>query len=146
MDPPAYSPATQRRSIHDLRSQIIANGSVIKPRSDTYKSALDYIELIVAKAPKQQRTTHFRDEKQAFKTSTDRPISASSGSASTSSGKHYALLVRRSSGSDINIIVQGEPKDTVEEALEWMLERTEMMIHDLVIKKGRPDNDGCCVI
>ena len=36
---------------------------------------------------------------------------------------------------------------TVEEALEWMLERTECMMHDLMIRHGKPDpGDGCVVM
>lgn len=35
----------------------------------------------------------------------------------------------------------------MEEALEWMLERTEQMCHDLIVRNGRPDpGDGCVVM
>ena len=57
MEPPAYTPALpaaptrSHRSISDLRAQIIANGSVIRPRTDVNKSSDDHIELIVAKTP-----------------------------------------------------------------------------------------------
>lgn len=42
--------------------------------------------------------------------------------------------------------VQGEPRDTVEEALEWMLERTECMMHDIVVRHGRPDPGDTCTV
>ena len=42
--------------------------------------------------------------------------------------------------------MQGEPRDSVEEALEWMLERTEMMVHDLIVRNGRPDPGETCVV
>lgn len=56
MDPPAYTPAEPtparpHRTIQDLRAQIIANGSVIRPLYDVHKSSDDHIELIVAKTP-----------------------------------------------------------------------------------------------
>lgn len=167
MDPPSYdataaTAATHRRSIHDLRTQIIANGSVMRPRLNHERPSDDHIELIVAKTPaftssqSQQaaRTTHWT-EKQALAIASDGTKSlvtpntdrSTSSTSTTHDGKHYAVLMRRSGGSKtVKIIMRGEPKDTVEDALEWMLERTEMVMHDLVVRNGRPDNDGCSVM
>lgn len=168
MDPPSYdstaaAATSQRRSIQDLRAQIIANGSVMKPRYNSERPSDDHIELIVAKTPtlsssqslqQAARSTHW-SEKQAFALANDSmqtfatttPNRPSSSTSSTHEGKHYAVLMRRSGGSKtVRIIVRGEPRDSVEEALEWMLERTEMVMHDLVVRHGRPDNDGCSVM
>ena len=71
-----------------------------------------------------------------------------SSSTPGSGGQHYAVLVRRTrtSARDVHVLIQGEPKDSVEEALEWMLERTEMVMHDLLVKYAKPNEDGCCVM
>lgn len=58
MEPPAYSPpepARPHRSILDLRTQIIANGSIIRPRNEVHKASDDHVELIVAKTPDPNR-------------------------------------------------------------------------------------------
>ncbi|KAK3691743.1 hypothetical protein LTR37_018471 [Vermiconidia calcicola] len=141
-EPPPYAaPAPTHRSILDLRAQIIANGSVMKPRINSERPSDDHIELIVGKTPaptsnlQQPNRTHWTDEKQAMSSVRDGNTvptnTAGSASSATRGGKHYAVLMRRSRGSrSINVIMKGEPKDTVEEALEWMLERTEMLMHD----------------
>ena len=197
LEPPAYTPATpvsSHRTIQDLRAQIIANASVIRPRTDVNKSSDDHIELVVAKTPPPRTspanttTTHW-DEKNGNTAFNRRPapgrqyIAAATSSSSVAARqpqffypppegeKHYAVLVRRSGNTrSISVIsmltcpfprhasigkdqltskcsVQGEPRDSVEDALEWMLERTEMMMHDLIVKTGRPDSgDGCVVM
>ena len=166
MDPPAYAPppvlaAGQHRSIQDLRAQIIANGSVLNPRFETGKSSDDHIELIVAKAPaarpsQRASSSSQLNEKQYMKmvhgpSKINKSLQASAAdrptpSSSSDEGKHYAVLIKRASGSKINVIIQGEPKDTVEEAFEWMLEQTEMVLHDMVVKKGRPADEECCIM
>ena len=69
-------------------------------------------------------------------------------SSSSASGQHYAVLVHRSYDKTyMKIVLKGQPKDTVEEALEWMLERTEMEIHNMVAKYGRQTEDAeCCMM
>lgn len=195
MEPPAYTPPAQIRSIASLRAQIIANGSVIRPRNDVNKSSDDHIELVVAKTPSLSQSDSSRggnprlhwSEKDALRAATNRgsdPMRphvqpGASGDAGGGVGmgqKHYAVLIRRSGGSkSINVIgmshllpypgklmsvwkgirlipvalvcaVQGEPRDTVEEALEWMLERTEQMCHDLIVRNGKPDSMDTCVV
>ena len=57
------------------------------------------------------------------------------------------MCYARCTGKLTFVAVQGEPRDTVEEALEWMLERTECLMHDLVVRNGRKDpGDGCMVM
>ena len=167
-EPPSYdstaaAAASKHRSIHDLRTQIIANGSVMKPRYNSERPSDDHIELIVAKTPTFSSTQSFQQaarnthwsEKQALAMGGDgagsfsaqTPARPTSSTSSVQEGKHYAVLMRRSGGSKtVRIILQGEPKGTVEEALEWMLERTEMLMHDLVVRHGRPDNGTCAVM
>ncbi|KAK3109365.1 hypothetical protein LTR53_017458, partial [Teratosphaeriaceae sp. CCFEE 6253] len=126
MDPPAYAPSG--RTIHDLRSQIIANGTVLKPRGNSNQhTADDHIELILAKI-------HTDALPGLLLGSSEKQANAQAAAASGSNaGKHYAVLIVRSySKRDIRIMIKGLPKDTVEEALEWMLEKTEKDVHDLV--------------
>ena len=46
--------------------------------------------------------------------------------------------IKRGGTSSINIILKGEPKSTVEEALEWMLEQTEMMVQYVKFREDMP--------
>jgi hypothetical protein len=161
-EPPTYAATTStQRSIQDLRAQILAHGTVLRPRCDVHYGSSDHIELIVAKTPSYTpaaaqaiRSTNF-DEKKAIMMREDgvveyplmAPPSASSSAVGAHANKHYGVLIRRTtSKKDLYIILRGEPKDTVEEALEWMLERTEMMMHDLVVKNGKVDNVAECVV
>ncbi|KAI7537705.1 hypothetical protein KC331_g10786 [Hortaea werneckii] len=130
--PPAYTPS---RSIEGLRAQILANGSLLRPKDDSHtgRSSNDHIELVVAKLPTPAGK------------STATP---STYASATGANKHYALLVKRTySKKDVGIILKGEPRDSVEEALEWILERTEMQIHEMVSRYGRASTgDGCCLM
>ncbi len=74
-------------------------------------------------------------------------LSAASSSSAGADRKHYAVLVRRNGSNErIRIIIKGEPKDTIEEALEWMLERTQMIVHDMVVKNSKQDVDECVIM
>lgn len=168
MDPPAYTPpqeqsSTARRSIQDLRAQIVANGSIMRPKNNGNRDSSDHIEVILAKTPAARAAsngspnTHW-DEKQTLalmrgSSGAQQPISTtlvppdlSASTGSVQGGRHYGVLIKRSHLGDIKIILKGEPKETVEEALEWMLERTEMLVHDLVVRRGRSADDGCCIM
>ncbi|KAK3051528.1 hypothetical protein LTR09_007183 [Extremus antarcticus] len=171
MDPPTYTPSAPaappppHRSILDLRAQILAHGTIIKPQNDSQYGPEDHIELLVAKTPKltssQQayRTQNF-NEKQSSKMRPDGTfdfqlarqqtagsLSAASSSSAGADRKHYAVLVRRNGSNErIRIIIKGEPKDTIEEALEWMLERTQMIVHDMVVKNSKQDVDECVIM
>ncbi|KAK4546929.1 hypothetical protein LTR36_001661 [Oleoguttula mirabilis] len=147
MDPPAYTStraAVPHRSIQDLRSQILANGSIMKPRNNPERPSDDHLELVVAKVGGMGPPPGM-SEKQAVAAAYNQQPQASSSSAG---GKHYAILLQRSyTKKAVNIVVKGEPRDTVEEALEWLLEQTEVAIHDMVVKHGRSANDlECCVM
>ena len=132
----------------------------MRPSQNNERPSDDHIELIVAKTPaftsaqQASRSTHW-NERQTLATASDATRSLANPASNrpnpsmslTHDGKHYAVLMRRSGTSKaVKIIVQGEPKGTVEEALECMLERTEMVMHDMVVRYGRPDNDGCTVM
>jgi len=123
--PPAYTPNASsalpcRRSVNDTRALILGNAAILRPR----KLKDEDIELIVAKRRSPQASAE------------EVPLV-----------QHYAFLVSRRTGEeDINIIVKGQPKDTIEEALEWMLDRTETIMEQMLLKHGRNiDSLGCCI-
>ena len=106
MDPPAYSAAAASRSIHDLRTQIIANGTVLHPQSSSVLRDQTHIELIVAKIHMDVPIHTPYSERQRY------------ADLAADVGKHYAvLLVRNHSKRDVNIIFKSSPYATVEEAL-----------------------------
>ncbi|KAK0928633.1 hypothetical protein LTR29_017305 [Friedmanniomyces endolithicus] len=115
MDPPAYtatltngdshlptpSPAP-RRSILEMRALILDNAAILRPRKRD-----DAIHLILAKhtSPRQASAEEV-------------PLQ-----------QHYAFLVQRKvTDTEIQIMLKGEPRDSIEEALEWMLERTQTVV------------------
>lgn len=58
---------------------------------------------------------------------------------------HYAFLVTRRPGeSDISIILKGKPKETVEDALEWLLERTEVLMEEILLRHAKVVDTECC--
>ncbi|KAI6803185.1 hypothetical protein KC360_g639 [Hortaea werneckii] len=151
--PPAYTPP---RTIEGLRAQILANGSLLRPKDDSHtgRSSNDHIELVVAKLPATKSTAtpsgyYFNEKTNSIQQhpSSSGAIAAASASA-TGANKHYALLVKRTySKKDVGIILKGEPRDSVEEALQWILERTETQIHEMVSRYGRTSTgEGCCLM
>ena len=159
MDPPAYTatipapPTTTRRAIEDTRALILANAAVLKPRSKTNEQ----VELIIGKTRNaadvlatSQRTRSFTSQLSNVTIRiSDGPAAASSSNNSPerrasenggarTAGRHYAVLVYRTStgGSQgFSMLLTGEPQDTVEEALEWMLDKTEMEITEMLSKR-----------
>jgi hypothetical protein len=126
MNPPAYTPTAPalvpipRRSIQDTRALILGNAAIIKPR----KRSEEPIELVVAK----HKTPQASAEEVAVVS-------------------HYAFLVCRKSGEkEIDIILKGKPRDTVEEALEEMLDRTEGLMEEVLLRHGKhAESLGCCI-
>lgn len=151
MDPPAYAaprPPGPPRSINDLRCQIIANGTLLKPSSHNERPADNHLEVVVARTPHPNAPSASPgfSEKQTSAAASSAPV-ATSSSSSSSGGKHYAILIQRTNyKKDIKIMIKGELRDTVEEALEWVLERTEIEIHGMVTKYGRSAPDAECRI
>jgi hypothetical protein len=75
------------------------------------------------------------------------PQQTAASSSDAGGGKHYAVIAKRNgSNTTIKIVIKGEPKDTIEEALEWMLEHTQMIMHDMIVKNSKQDNGGCTVM
>lgn len=159
IDPPAYAhtTTTRQRTINDLRQQIIANGTILRPRFNDKQPADEHIEIVVAQIPSQSGIpTITLNEKQATISKTppaglSRPVAndhVPNPATSADTGRHYALLVRRSyTTKDLRIILKGEPRDTVEEALEWLLEQTEGMVHEVAVKYGKEDKGtDCCIM
>ncbi|KAK6404616.1 hypothetical protein LTR95_018848, partial [Oleoguttula sp. CCFEE 5521] len=149
MEPPAYTaptaaPTPTLRTINDLRSQIIANASVLKPRHNEERSRADHIEVVVARLPSTSSTlpTWVPDEKVDLRAKSE-AFSKARSSAAVNAGMHYALLTKRTtSKSEVQIILRGAAKPTIEEALEDVLERTEALMHDHVLKYGTAARDG----
>ncbi|KAK4896051.1 hypothetical protein LTR27_005908 [Elasticomyces elasticus] len=131
MDPPAYTatptngsstlhtPAPPaRRNILEMRALILGNAAILKPRKRDERC-----ELVVAKHASPQYSAE------------EVPLV-----------QHYAFLVQRKyNETDINIVLKGEPRDTIEEALEWMLERTETVIEEMLLRHGTHVSGGCCL-
>jgi hypothetical protein len=132
MDPPAYTPVPidgttiisapvppRTRSIPETRALILGNASILKPRDRD-----DEIHLIVAK----HTPTHQASAEEIVV------------------DQHYAFLVmRRYKELDVQIILKGEPRDTIEEALEWMLDRTEGIMEEILLRHGTHAVTNCCV-
>ena len=139
--PPQSAPP--RRSISDLRAQIFANAGFIKPDLD--------LELIVAKvikAPDGARMRFRQAYLNALTAAYDEHEPAAV-SSSTQPGKYYAVLFqRRTHRTDMMIIRQSATRDTAEEAMEDMLERTERVIHTMLVAKDykQARDDTCCVM
>jgi len=134
MDPPSYTeasttgggfattiatPALAPRSIQDIRTLILGNANILRPRKGT-----ETIELIVAK----------RNVPQASAEEMPRE-------------SHYAFLVTRGVGDrDIEILLKGKPRDTIEEALSEMLERSEVLMEEVLLRHGQHSKmTGCCL-
>ncbi|KAK5695492.1 hypothetical protein LTR97_009001 [Elasticomyces elasticus] len=131
MDPPAYTAtptngsstlhtpaAPARRNVLEMRALILGNAAILKPRKRD-----DEIQLIVARHKSPQHSAE------------EVPLV-----------QHYAFLVQRKyNETDINIVLKGEPRDTIEEALEWMLERTETVMEEMLLRHGTHVSGGCCL-
>lgn len=131
VDPPAYTAtptngsstvptpiAPTTRSVTETRALILGNAAVLKPRKRD-----EEIHLIIAK------------HQQAQPSAEELPLV-----------QHYAFLVqRKATETDINIVMKGEPRDTIEEALEWMLDRTEAVMEEMLLRHGTHVSSGCCI-
>ncbi|KAK0337508.1 hypothetical protein LTR91_015764 [Friedmanniomyces endolithicus] len=139
MDPPPAYPT--HLTIPDLRAQIIANSTIIYPHREVTKAADSHLELVVAKAHQATPVGAHGTGKHVVTVGGPSTHAAATGSLSSHGTIHYAVLVRRSyDKDDIKILIKGQPQDNVVGALEWMLERTERDVHDLVVRCGRPVN------
>ena len=76
------------------------------------------------------------------KTSERRP---SEINATSVRSRYYAAIVNRTIlSNDIHVLILGEPQDTIEEALEWMLDRTQTLITDILSRHRKQVGLGCC--
>lgn len=130
---PRLRPYHSSRTAHHQRppQKIIANGSVLHSQRSADKNAPDDHIEVVAIATRVIRTG---------------PAQFTSFSTSnTDAGdeeKHYAILIRRA-GSQVSMkmILKGEAKDLVVEALEWMTAKAEQMIHGWSGKTAKDDQE-----
>lgn len=160
MDPPAYTPTqaaaptTTKRSIEDTRALILSNAQIIRPRLRIDGS----IVVVLGKTrPPIRQTSTSRSFTHSASNTTIRIADGGDdesrrGSATDlinatpqrQQGKHYAALVARGTG-QIQQILRGEAQDTVEEALEWLLDRTEIIVAEMLDKHGKQMTSGCCM-
>lgn len=121
MDPPSYNSANLRLSFQELRSQILANGSVL----DDFGGVQHFhnkLEIILA-----------------------RPCTTGTGKQPADSRVqgHYASLVCCKGSSNVAPWAKGPVRPTVIEALEALLEVTEI-IADEVMRVHETDDEKSC--
>ena len=166
MDPPAYTlttpapPTTTRRSIEDTRALILSNATLLASRLDLKDPTT--ISLLLAKAPPPSlpdTSSGTRSFTHSASNVTIRLAPSPEPSAGNSAGersrrnsvarerqqgRHYAILVAKGRGAEIAVILKGEAQESVEEALEWMLDRTESVVGEMVERHGRVVKGACC--
>lgn len=164
MDPPAYTPTqsaaptTTQRSIEDTRALILSNAQILRPRLRIEGS----ITIVVGKTkpPIPQASTSTSRSFTHSASNTTIRIADPSGSESRrgsavadiltatrqrQQGKHFASLVARGNSQQIQQIVRGESRNTVEEALEWLLDRTEIIVAEMLERHAKQMTSGCCM-
>jgi hypothetical protein len=166
-EPPAYTvtapvpPTSTRRTIEDTRCLIMSNAWMM----GGHMRSVGPIELVIGKArhpgaraesgsrsfvsTRSNVTIRVRDTSPAAPSrSPERPVDqGTSPGASTprTSGKHYAALVSRDKDNHYtDVVILGEPQDTIEEALEWMLERTEIVVTEMLANHRKQASTSCC--
>lgn len=159
--PPEYTPTepaaptTTRRSIEDTRALILSNAQIIRPRLKIEGP----ITIVVGKTrPPIPESGGSRSFTHSASNTTIRISAPGENGARRSSsavnlanalpqrqqGKHYAALVARGSIA-IQQVLRGEPQETIEEALEWLLDRTEIIVAEMLEKHGKQMGSGCCM-
>lgn len=169
VDPPAYSsaaadppPPSTQRSLEDTRTLILSNAQIIRP-----KVKLEAPILLVTGRTRTHNTTtpqagSSRSVTRNVSITPDPVIEASSNGDSrkasnaapehldaafeqaSSQNKHYAALVIRSGG-QIHIVLRGKSQHSVEAALEWLLNRTEMLVTETLDRHAMQMKSGCCL-
>jgi hypothetical protein len=170
MDPPAYTPASTQpptqpsteparapRTITDLRNQILANTAILHPNKYIDSRHLaEEIEVIVARVPRHlsgKRPAQFDESAQVtyhLNSNRDKAGPSSSAVAGSSSAApggpdlHYAVLTTRSLSRQraVDVLLLGEERESVESALEAVLDQTERLLHAHVMENGRPAKNG----
>jgi len=128
MEPPAYSESSSSSNA------LLEN----PPRSSTHhRSIQDTRELILGNA------NIWRPRK------TTEPIElvvARHKEETSSRESHYVFLVTRNPmEKDVEILLKSKPRDTIEEALDELLARSEVLIADVLLRHGRYVHEtGCC--
>lgn len=164
-DPPAYTAAaprshtTLRRTIEDTRQMILANVWMI-----TGNMRVGQVDIVVGKTrPKPPTsssgarsfvsTTSQVTIRVAGQPSSEPPAESSasarrpSAAAAYPPGKHYAAVVARSTDpqvAKIDMVLQGEPQDTVEDALESLLDDSQGLVTDMLANHRKQVLPVCC--
>ena len=135
-EPPAYTPQASstspflpKRPIQETRALILANAEVIKPRKKDWN-----IDLVVArtKAPPPR----------SLQTSL---MGADTENATPTVEKHFAVLLHRGEqATEIIVLIEGQPQNSIEEALEYVLEKTEVVLQQMLVTHGRRADGFCC--
>lgn len=165
--PPAYTPTapaaptTLYRTMEDTRTMILANAWIIRSNMKVG----DY-NIVMGKtrgpaAPTtgarsfvsqtSNVTIRLRDESPSAQATQERSVTperrpSDSGLVGTRvAGKHYASLVAKELQTrTIEVIILGEPQDTVEEALEWLLDRSEIVVTEMLANHRKQALTTCC--
>ena len=77
----------------------------------------------------------------------ERRPSESGPAGSRVGGRHYAAVVARHTDPQsptVQVIILGEPQDTIEEALEWLLDRTEIVVTEMLGNHRKQATTTCC--
>lgn len=161
MDPPAYTatqaaaPTTTQRTIEDTRALIMMNAQMIKPKLPIDGS----VTIVIGKTrPPILSSSGARSFTHSASNTTIRISEPAENESRRGSGaaelinvtpqrqqgKHFAALVARGKA-QVQQILRGEPQDTIEEALEWLLDRTEMAVAETLDRHGKQMTSGCCM-
>jgi len=143
MDPPPYDASESQshaqpliqptHSIADLYTLILANAAIIKPRKLKDDAT---VELVVART----------DAGTPIRVPAPGVAFPTYDAAPGVSPMHFAMLLIRSSSSiEVAVLLQGQPAESPEKALEWMWERTQALMVDVIRRHGARSNAlGCC--
>lgn len=165
-EPPAYTPTlpaqptSTQRTIEDTRSLILSNAQILRPWTKT--SDAGHLSIVIGKTkPPIPQTSSARTFTHSASNTTIRIADASENGSNggrsrqasiaaeptpqRQQGKHYAALVSRSSAS-LQLILRGEPQETIEEALEWLLDRTEIVVAAMLDRHAKQTPSGCCKV
>jgi hypothetical protein len=130
---PAYTPQSTQptaplRTTTDIRTQILANGLLLWPEiwdDATHGYQTSKLEILVAGGPVD---TDNMQSKTSENSATDAKHNEASSSSTASADLHYAVLAR-ANNRKLEICMRGDPRETVEWALEAILASTERLIY-----------------
>ncbi|KAH9831300.1 hypothetical protein Tdes44962_MAKER08937 [Teratosphaeria destructans] len=112
-------------SIQDTRALILANAALLRPRKMARNWNHDLpLDLVIARHTPPRPSAEDLPREQ-----------------------HRAILIHRKPGeAGIDMVLEGEPRDSIQECLEHLLRITEGIVEGMLVRHGRTsDGLGCCV-